>query len=192
MGYLNPFLAASGGSPAAFVAAAAAAGVAGLIVVDLPPDEAPAAAWRAAAAAAGLGLVPLVAPTSSPERLRALSAAVAELAPFVYCVSLAGVTGARRALPPTLPLLLERTRAAFPAHVPLAVGFGLSTREHVEGVGALGADAAVVGSALVGRVLDALGAEAEAAARPGAQREACAAALDALGAAVRAVSGRAA
>ena len=144
MGYFNPLLAYGTGK---FVQDAADAGVDGLILVDLPPEEA--AEVEVPARAAGLHLVYLLAPTSTPERI----ALVAEHGSgFVYCVSVTGVTGARRTLPAGLPAFLGRVRAA--TSLPLAVGFGISTREHVEAVGRL-ADAAVIGSAFVDTIASA-------------------------------------
>jgi tryptophan synthase alpha subunit len=102
-----------------FVRDAAEAGIDGLIVVDLPPEEA--LAVQTACAARGLDLVYLLAPTSSDDRL----ALVAEQASgFVYCVSLAGVTGARRELSSGLGEFLSRVRGH--TSLPLAVGFGIS------------------------------------------------------------------
>ena len=103
-----------------FAKPAAAAGAAGLIVPDLPHDEA--GGVRAACDAAGLALVPLVAPTTTEERLRAIGA---DARGFVYAVSLTGTTGERGELPPGLPELVERVRAA--TRLPVAVGFGIST-----------------------------------------------------------------
>jgi tryptophan synthase alpha chain len=124
-----------------FVRQAAAAGAAGLIVPDMPQDEA--AATRAACDAAGLALVPLVAPSSTPERVAAIGR---EARGFVYAVSLAGTTGERDDLPPDLPRLVERVRAA--ASVPVAVGFGISTGAQAATVGDL-ADGVIVGSRVV-------------------------------------------
>jgi tryptophan synthase alpha chain len=138
MGYCNPLTAYG---LARFVQDAAEAGVDGLIIVDLPPEEA--GEFEALARAAGLHMVYLLAPTSTPERI----AEVARHASgFIYCVSVTGVTGARSALSDELPEFLARVRAQ--TEVPLAIGFGISTREHVEAVGKL-ADAAVIGSAFV-------------------------------------------
>ncbi|MFO7311703.1 MAG: tryptophan synthase subunit alpha [Bacillota bacterium] len=131
---------------AAFVQRAAAAGVDGLIVPDLPPEEA--ASLRAVAQAAGLDLVPLAAPTSTDDRL-ALIGRVAS--GFIYCVSVTGVTGARSTLPPELAAFLQRVRQATGGRVPLAVGFGISAPEHVREVGRL-ADGVIIGSALVERL----------------------------------------
>jgi tryptophan synthase alpha chain len=138
MSYLNPVMAYG---MERFAHDAAAAGADAVILVDLPPEEA--AGARAALAAAGLDLIFLVAPTSSPQRLQM----VAEIASgFIYCVSVAGVTGARRNLSANLPDFLARVRRS--TGLPLAVGFGISRREHVEAVSAL-VDGVVVGSALI-------------------------------------------
>jgi len=139
MGYYNPILAYG---VEEFARDAAGAGVDGLIVVDLPPEEA--AVVQTACAGRGLDLIYLLAPTSSDERI----ARVAKQASgFVYCVSLTGVTGARRALSSGLGEFLARVRRH--TSLPLAVGFGISQSEHVEAVAGLGADAAVIGSAII-------------------------------------------
>jgi tryptophan synthase alpha chain len=139
MGYYNPILAYGIDK---FARDAAAAGADGLILVDLPPEEA--AGVQTACADRGLDLIYLLAPTSSDERI-ALVAGRAN--GFVYCVSLTGVTGARGEIPPGLREFLARVRAH--TSLPLAVGFGISRREHVRAVGELGADAAVIGSAII-------------------------------------------
>ncbi len=126
---------------AEFAAAGAQAGVDGVIVTDLPPEEA--GAWTAAARQRGLDTVFLLAPSSTPARVEM----VAEVATgFVYCVSRMGVTGARTELPSDLRELVAGLRAH--TSQPLAVGFGLSQPEHVAQVCRL-ADGAVVGSAVV-------------------------------------------
>lgn len=119
---------------------AAAAGVDGVIPVDLPPEEA--GAFLKVARPAGLDLIFLLAPTSTNARMKAVAAVASG---FVYCVSLAGVTGARTELPPHVAGFLARVRSH--TDLPLAVGFGISRRDHVEAVGRM-AEAAVVGSAL--------------------------------------------
>ncbi|MEX2446114.1 MAG: tryptophan synthase subunit alpha [Dehalococcoidia bacterium] len=138
MGYFNPVLAYGVGR---FVQAAADAGVDGFIIVDLPPQEA--AELEVPARAAGLHMVYLLAPTSTDERIRL----VAEHGSgFIYCVSVVGITGERPELSAELPEFIGRVRAR--TELPLAIGFGISGRAHVQAVGAL-ADAAVVGSAFV-------------------------------------------
>ena len=105
-----------------FLNEAAAVGVSGLVIPDLPVDEAGGIAGQAAEA--GVAFCPLVAPTSTDERL----ARVGELTSgFVYCVSVAGVTGVRDALPPGAVDLLRRARARTAA--PVALGFGIGSPE---------------------------------------------------------------
>ena len=142
MGYLNTFLAYGGDAgPARLARDAAAAGADGVIIVDLPPEESD--DWRTALRAADLDLIYLLAPTSTPPRIRA----VAERASgFVYLVSVTGVTGARDALPPDLEESVRRVKADL--RLPLAVGFGISTWKQVQAAAML-CDAVVVGSALV-------------------------------------------
>jgi tryptophan synthase alpha chain len=125
----------------AFLQKAAAAGAAGLIVPDLPHDEA--APLREECDALGLALVPLAAPTSSDERLAEIGR---DARGFVYTVSLTGTTGERDTLPPELERTVERMRAA--TDVPVAVGFGISTPEQARAVGDV-ADGVIVGSRLV-------------------------------------------
>lgn len=125
----------------AFCVAAAAAGVDGLIVPDLPIEEAE--TLRAAGARAGLQLITMLAPTTPESRL---AAAGARAAGFIYCVSVVGVTGARTSLADELPAFLGRVRQHTPA--PLVVGFGIARPEHVAAV-AEHADGAIVASALV-------------------------------------------
>ncbi len=124
-----------------FVAAAAAAGVDGLIVPDLPLEEA--AGIAAACRAAGLDLILFVAPTSTEERIRAVAT---HAGGFIYCVALTGVTGARNGLSRSLPGLLSRVRPH--TLLPLYVGFGIANPETAAEAGRL-ADGAIVGSALV-------------------------------------------
>lgn len=143
MGYLNPFL--SYGLSRLTVDLAAAGGD-GLIVPDLPPEAA--SDWLPGLRAAGLALIFLVSPITSPRRLRLIAA---EGRGFLYCVSTTGVTGARGQLAGDVPDFVSRVRGV--TDLPLAVGFGVSTPEHVRQVGAV-ADAAVVGSALVERLRD--------------------------------------
>ncbi len=121
--------------------AAVDAGVDGMLITDLPPEEAE--EWKATAQEAGLDTIFLLAPTSHGERIR-IAARLAS--GFVYCVSRTGVTGVQVDLPPALQALLGRIRAE--TDQPIAVGFGVSTPEHVRQLGEW-CDAAVVGSAIV-------------------------------------------
>ena len=145
MAYVNQVLAR--GDPYPPLAALAAAGASGLVIADLTPDEGD--AIEAAARAAGLALVYLVTPTTPADR----RARVAERSGgFLYGVSLVGVTGARRSLPPGVTRFVRDTRGVSP--VPVAVGFGVSQPEHVRRLASV-ADGVIVASALV----DALGGD---------------------------------
>ena len=160
MGYLNPFLSAGSeqrasdlpgeavGAPLEPLAKRAAeAGVDGVIVVDLPVEESDAA--REVFARHGISLIYLLAPTSTPARI----AAVAERASgFIYLVSLTGVTGARDQVAADFADFVGRVRAL--TDTPLAVGFGISNRQHVEEVGRL-VPAAIIGSALTNTIASA-------------------------------------
>jgi tryptophan synthase alpha chain len=145
MGYLNPIV-ARGRSRT--LHELREAGVDGLIVPDLPAGEDP--QFEREVADAGLGIAFLVTPNSSPARLeRAIRASTA----FLYVVPLYGVTGARDRVAATTVPLLERVRAAADGRVPVAVGFGISTPEHVHELIAA-ADGVIVGSALVSALDD--------------------------------------
>ena len=146
MGYANQLI--GGGDGRERARALAKAGVAGVIVADLTPDEG--APFEAVAAEAGIAVVYLVAPTSTPARRAAVAA---RSGGFLYCVSLVGVTGARTSLPPTVAKLVRDVKAVSP--VPVAVGFGVSKPAHVRAIATAGADGVIVASALV----DALGAD---------------------------------
>lgn len=144
MSYTNPIL--SYGMER-YIADATAAGIDGLIVPDLPPEEA--ASVEQACAAHDLALIYLAAPTSTPGRLAEIARRTSG---FLYLVSLTGVTGERTQLPPDLADFVRRARSV--AHTPLAVGFGISTPEQAQYVGRF-ADGAIVGSALVRAVAEA-------------------------------------
>jgi tryptophan synthase alpha chain len=138
MGYYNPILSYG---IARFAKDAAEAGADGMIVPDLPPEEA--GPLHAELTAHGQSLITLLTPTSTDERI-ALACRQAEA--FIYCVSVAGVTGARTEVPAGLFDFLARVRQH--TTLPLAVGFGISERRHVETIGAY-AEAVIVGSKLV-------------------------------------------
>jgi tryptophan synthase alpha chain len=105
-----------------FLREASGAGVSGLVIPDLPVDEA--GLFSELAADAGVAFCPLVAPTSTDDRV----SRVGEMATgFVYCVSVAGVTGVRDTLPPGAVALLRRVRAKTDARV--ALGFGIGSAE---------------------------------------------------------------
>ena len=136
--YYNPVLAFG---LKAFCRTAVEAGIDGVIVADLPPEEA--GPLQAEAEQAGLDLVHLVAPTSTPERMRRIARASQG---FIYLVSLTGVTGERVALAPELSQQLRALRAI--TTKPICVGFGISTPEQAREVGRV-ADGVIVGSAIV-------------------------------------------
>lgn len=139
MSYYNPVL-----QPGedAFARALKAAGGDGLIVPDLPLDEA--ASMRNALGAEGLHLVPMLAPTSTAARVQASASLAARS--FVYCVALVGVTGARASVADNLGEFLGRVRQA--GEAPRVVGFGIARPEHAHAVSSLGAEGVIVASAL--------------------------------------------
>jgi len=141
MGAYNPVLAYG---VAKFCAASAEAGVSALIIPDLPFEEQ--SELRVVAYDCGLHVIQLVAPTSTPERLRR---ACAVATGFIYCISVSGVTGARRNVALTAQPLVERVRRL--THVPVAVGFGIANPDTAREVAAF-ADGVIVGSALIDRV----------------------------------------
>lgn len=130
--------------PAAFVEQAREAGFAGLIVPDLPADEAGELAQIASAA--GLDLVELIAPTTTAERTRRI---LDTSRGFIYCISVAGTTGVRDQLPAELTQQLQWLKTQ--TDLPLAVGFGISRPEQVDELRGL-ADGVIVGSAIVKQV----------------------------------------
>ncbi|EJD05683.1 bifunctional tryptophan synthase TRP1 [Fomitiporia mediterranea MF3/22] len=141
MGYYNPMLAY--GEERA-IQDGRAAGANGFIMVDLPPEEA--IEFRRKCAQEGMSYVPLIAPSTSLHRIKLLSS-IADT--FIYVVSKMGTTGsaAHIAMNVELPNILARVRRF--ATVPLAVGFGVATREHFDTVANAGADGIVIGSRLV-------------------------------------------
>jgi tryptophan synthase alpha chain len=138
MGYYNPILAMG---EQVFADRAAAAGLDGVIVVDLPAEEAD--EFRMLCTAHGLDLIFLLAPTTSDERIRRAGEVGSG---FLYCVSLTGTTGAREDLPQGLPAFIERVRGL--TDLPLAVGFGISRPDQFAAVSRF-ADAVVIGSAII-------------------------------------------
>ena len=153
--YYNPILAFG---LKAFCRTAVEAGIDGVIVADLPPEEA--GPLQAEAGPAGLDLVHLVAPTSTPGRMRRIARASQG---FIYMVSLTGVTGERAALAPELSQQLRALRAI--TTKPICVGFGISTPAQAREVGRV-ADGVIVGSAIV-RLVEQHGGTADLLARVG-------------------------
>ncbi|MDR1038717.1 MAG: tryptophan synthase subunit alpha [Deltaproteobacteria bacterium] len=128
-------------SLATLASAAAAAGIAGVIVPDLPLEES--GPFRGAFGPEGIGLIPLVGPNTTRDRM-------AEYVPFargyVYVVSVLGITGVRRGLPPEAEETLRRARSVF--GLPLALGFGIKEPSQLKGIGCP-PDAVIFGSALL-------------------------------------------
>jgi tryptophan synthase alpha chain len=126
----------------AFVERLAQSGACGLIVPDLPLEEADEV--QRACNACGLALVALVAPTTPSERLRAIGERARG---FLYAVSVVGTTGERAALQDSFAAVIERAKAA--TTIPVALGFGISTPEHARQAADAGADGVIVGTRLV-------------------------------------------
>ena len=138
MTYFNTVLAAG---ERAFFERAAKAGVAGVIIPDLPVDEAEAA--RDAAGRAGVAVIALAAPTTADARLATIGRAAEG---FLYCVSVTGVTGGEVEVGASLRDFLARARRE--VHVPLVVGFGVRTPAHAAAIGGI-ADGVVIASQLI-------------------------------------------
>jgi len=138
MGYYNPVLAYG---EEKIVQDCKAAGVNGYILVDLPPEES--GKFRGICLKHGLSYVPLIAPSTTEDRIQILSKVSDS---FIYVVSKMGVTGSSAEVNAKLPAIIERIRKH--TDLPLAVGFGVTTREHFETVGAH-ADGVVIGSRII-------------------------------------------
>jgi tryptophan synthase alpha chain len=139
MCYANPIYARGLGR---FADMLEAAGISGLIVPDLPLEEAGEA--LSACDERGLALVPLVAPTTPDERLKRIGARARG---FLYTVSLTGTTGERASLDGSLEQILSRAAAA--TEVPVALGFGIGSGRQAAAAADAGADGVIVGSRLV-------------------------------------------
>jgi len=148
--YLNPILRMG---LEKFCKIARLAGVDGVLVTDLPVEEA--ASYLAEMRKNELAPIFLAAPTSTDDRLKRIAQVSSG---FVYAVSRTGVTGARKQLPEDAQTLVRRLRKY--TKLPIAVGFGISTPEQFAAVGGY-ADAAVVGSAIVDIIEHSLGKEAQ-------------------------------
>lgn len=147
--YYNPIL-NKGIRP--FLSQIAAAGVKGLVVPDLPLEEAE--ELLVPAAEIGIEVILLVAPTSSQERISAIAA---KSQGFIYLVSVTGVTGVRTGLESRVGDILANLRAV--TDKPIAIGFGIAAPEHARQVREWGADGVIVGSAMVKRLSDGTPAE---------------------------------
>ncbi len=148
MCYANPLYARGAER---FARELAEAGVSGLIVPDLPLEEA--SAVRDACDAAGVALVPLVAPTTPDGRMQEI---VQRARGFVYTVAVAGTTGERAGVAGSVAGVLARAKAHSP--VPVALGFGISTPQDAADAAAAGADGVIVGSRLVRAATEAVDA----------------------------------
>jgi len=141
MTYINPVLSHD---PRRFAAEASQAGVSGVIVPDLPVEESePVAGWLRSAS---LDTIFMVAPTTSKDRREAICA---HSSGFVYCVTVTGITGARKDLPDGMKELFADVRRD--SSLPLVAGFGISRPEHMKALRG-NADAAAVGSAIVSEI----------------------------------------
>jgi tryptophan synthase alpha chain len=141
MTYINPILAYDARK---FAAEAAQAGVAGVIVPDLPVEESePVAGWLRSAS---LDTVFMVSPTTSAHRVQSICE---HSSGFVYCVTVTGITGARKEMPAGMKELIQQVRSH--TALPIAAGFGISRPEHMKALRGT-ADAAVVGSAIVAEI----------------------------------------
>lgn len=138
MGYFNPVYCYG---VERFAADAAASGVDGLLLVDLPPEEAEEV--LPSLNKHGVDMITLLAPTTPPERMKRLAE---QGSGYLYYVSMTGVTGSRRLDPEDIRQAVTELRSLSP--IPVGVGFGITTAEDAAAVGRY-ADAVVVGSALV-------------------------------------------
>lgn len=152
MTYTNPVLAAG---PESFFARASAIGAAGVIIADLPIDEA--APFIEAADAVDIGLVLFASPTTTAARLEAVAAAEPA---FIYAIAEIGVTGERVEASANTVELAERIRSV--SSVPIVFGVGISTPDHAARAAAVG-DGVIVGTAIVRRVIEAPDADSAAA-----------------------------
>ncbi|MFO7570204.1 MAG: tryptophan synthase subunit alpha [Smithellaceae bacterium] len=137
-GYYNPIFSYG---VEKFARAARKAGVDGVLVVDLPPEEAP--ELRAHTDAAGLDFISLIAPTTGKDRLKTIARSATG---FIYYISITGVTGT--AVPKTEDIARDIAKIRKHTRMPIAVGFGISNATQAKAIGAL-ADGVVIGSALV-------------------------------------------
>lgn len=167
MGYLNSVLAMGA---EAFASAAEGAGVDGMIIVNLPPEEAD--ELKAALGSRGIDLVFLVAPTTTPERTAYIARATSG---FIYYVSLKGITGAGHLQVDSISDKVLDTKQI--SGMPVLVGFGISNAESARAV-ARYADGVVIGSALVKTMADAAASADQIPARLAAQLGEIRAALD--------------
>jgi len=138
MGYANPFLAYG---IEKFAADASMAGIDGLIIPDLPPNEA--GDWIKYMKPKGIDLIFFLAPTTSKERMEKV---IGLASGFIYCISVAGVTGARDSLPPGIKDFVGGIKQK--TSLPICIGFGISKKEHVKEVSSF-ADGSIMASAII-------------------------------------------
>lgn len=143
MTYVNPILQAGAET---FAAEAAALGIAGVIIADVPFEEA--VPIQAALAAHGVGMALFAAPTTTEDRLRAIAEAAPE---FIYAVADLGVTGRREEASEHLADLVRRIRLV--TSIPVVLGVGISSPDQAALAAGL-ADGVIIGSALVSEVLE--------------------------------------
>ncbi len=139
MSYFNPILQYG---PDLLINNSSAIGIDGFIIPDLPLEES--RNFSLKAKKKGCAYIPLVAPTTTPSRLRKISQIASG---FVYCVSVTGITGMRQNVSSELPEFIKRVRKNMP-NMNLAIGFGISNPEQASIVGQIG-DAVIVGSAIM-------------------------------------------
>ncbi len=152
LSYYNPILRMGEES---FARRCSEANIDGVIIPDLPIEEA--ATWVNQARKYGLARIFYATPETDNERVKRICEYSAG---FLYLVSRYGPTGARESLAETAIPLMERVRPLLPRDLKLALGFGLSTRSQIEAVVRAGADAVIVGSAMVARVAEGSSPEA--------------------------------
>jgi tryptophan synthase alpha chain len=127
-----------------FLALAKNSGISGIIVPDLPLEESK--DYKKESVSANIDTIFLASPSTQPDRLRAI---LAQTSGYLYLVSLYGVTGIRSSVAESTLTLIGKYRATMAGSLPLAVGFGISTPNHVKEMIHAGADGAIVGSAFV-------------------------------------------
>lgn len=149
MSYFNLVFNYQRGGVSRFMKDAAQAGACGLIVPDVPPEENEDGYWTFSKQA-GLIPIPLISSVSSEARMK--RAARRASMGFVYCVSAAGATGARKTLPQDLKQYLNTVRRHF--SLPRALDFGISSAEHVKALSGC-AEIAIVGSAMIDKIYQA-------------------------------------
>lgn len=143
MGYFNPIMAYGVNR---FVSEASQAGAQGFIIPDLPPEEAE--EMIAEVEKSDLAMAFLLAPNSPIDRIKTVTESSRG---FVYLVSVTGITGTRKTLPPGLERFINRVRQESVKPIPLAVGFGISTPDQAGKTGRM-ADGVIIGSALISRI----------------------------------------